>query len=48
MRHLLELKEDDEACRKALSSGAFLLFHSLSPLLQRSENKYTAPFVTAS
>ncbi|XP_038638917.1 nucleoside diphosphate-linked moiety X motif 13 isoform X2 [Scyliorhinus canicula] len=48
MRHLLELKEDDEACRKALTSGAFLLFHSFSPLLQRSENKYTAPFVTAS
>ncbi|XP_041032432.1 nucleoside diphosphate-linked moiety X motif 13 isoform X2 [Carcharodon carcharias] len=48
MRYLFELKEDDEACRKALSSGAFLLFHSLSPLLQRRENKFTAPFVTAS
>ncbi|XP_078055614.1 NAD(P)H pyrophosphatase NUDT13, mitochondrial [Mustelus asterias] len=48
MRHLLELKEDDEVCRKALRSGAFLLFHNFCPLLQRSENKYTAPFVTAS
>ncbi|XP_067828557.1 nucleoside diphosphate-linked moiety X motif 13 [Heptranchias perlo] len=48
MRHLFDLKEDDEACRKALSSGAFLLFHDLSPLLQRTENKYTVPFVTAS
>ncbi|XP_060710247.1 nucleoside diphosphate-linked moiety X motif 13 [Hemiscyllium ocellatum] len=48
MRYLLELKEDDEACRKALSSGVFLLFHSFSPLLQRSESKYMAPFVMAS
>ncbi|XP_067876573.1 nucleoside diphosphate-linked moiety X motif 13 isoform X2 [Heterodontus francisci] len=48
MRHLYELKEDDEACRKALSSGAFLLFHGFSPLLQKAENKYTATFVTAS
>ncbi|XP_051897579.1 NAD(P)H pyrophosphatase NUDT13, mitochondrial-like isoform X3 [Pristis pectinata] len=47
IRHLCDLKED-EACRKALSSGTFLLFHGLSPLLQRIENKYTAPFVTAS
>ncbi|XP_048449061.1 NAD(P)H pyrophosphatase NUDT13, mitochondrial-like [Rhincodon typus] len=48
MRYLLELKEDDEACRKALRSGAFLLFHSFSPLLQKSDSKYMAPFVMAS
>ncbi|XP_007895741.1 nucleoside diphosphate-linked moiety X motif 13 [Callorhinchus milii] len=48
MRHLFDLKENDEACRKALSSGSFLLFHSLSPLMQKTENKYTVPFVTAS
>lgn len=47
MRHLSELKEDDEACRKALSSGSFLLFHDLLPLVQKIENKYMTPFVTA-
>ncbi|XP_059802480.1 nucleoside diphosphate-linked moiety X motif 13 isoform X1 [Hypanus sabinus] len=48
IRYLCDLKEDDEACRKALSSGTFLLFHGLSPLLQRIQNKYIAPFVTTS
>uniref|UniRef100_UPI00398E7E84 NAD(P)H pyrophosphatase NUDT13, mitochondrial n=1 Tax=Pristiophorus japonicus TaxID=55135 RepID=UPI00398E7E84 len=48
MRHLFELKEDDVACQKALSSGTFLLFHGLAPLLQKTENKYTTPFVAAS
>ncbi|XP_078284501.1 NAD(P)H pyrophosphatase NUDT13, mitochondrial [Rhinoraja longicauda] len=47
IRHLSELKDDDEACHKALSSGTFLLFHDLVPLVQKIENKYTAPFVTA-
>ncbi|XP_044518752.1 NAD(P)H pyrophosphatase NUDT13, mitochondrial isoform X2 [Gracilinanus agilis] len=40
MRYLFELKEDDEACRKAQSSGRFYLFHSLAPLLQKSGNRY--------
>ncbi|XP_069741615.1 NAD(P)H pyrophosphatase NUDT13, mitochondrial isoform X3 [Narcine bancroftii] len=48
IRHLCDLKEDDEACRNALSSGTFLLFHGLSPLLQKIENKYITPSVSAS
>uniref|UniRef100_A0A5F8GAV9 Nudix hydrolase 13 n=1 Tax=Monodelphis domestica TaxID=13616 RepID=A0A5F8GAV9_MONDO len=40
MRYLFELKEDDEICRKAQSSGRFYLFHSLAPLLQKSGNRY--------
>ncbi|TRY87134.1 hypothetical protein DNTS_007681 [Danionella cerebrum] len=36
MRHLQRLKDDDEACREALKSGSFYLYHKLSPLLQKT------------
>ncbi|XP_027712946.1 nucleoside diphosphate-linked moiety X motif 13 isoform X4 [Vombatus ursinus] len=48
MRYLFELKEDDDVCRKAQSSGMFYLFHSLAPLLQMSGNRYLAPPFRAS
>ncbi|XP_048843904.1 nucleoside diphosphate-linked moiety X motif 13 isoform X1 [Brienomyrus brachyistius] len=37
MRYLMNLKEDDELCRRALQSGTVLLYHKLTPLLQRTE-----------
>ncbi|KAL4640136.1 nucleoside diphosphate-linked moiety X motif 13 isoform X1 [Arapaima gigas] len=37
MRYLMRLKEDDEACQKALQSGTILLYHKLAPLLRRTE-----------
>ncbi|GAB1298797.1 NAD(P)H pyrophosphatase NUDT13, mitochondrial [Apodemus speciosus] len=45
LRHeyLFELKEDDEACRKAQQTGAFYLFHDLDPLLQASGHRYLVP-----
>ncbi|XP_069096501.1 NAD(P)H pyrophosphatase NUDT13, mitochondrial isoform X1 [Pleurodeles waltl] len=43
VRYLLELKENDEACRRALTQGTFYLFHRLSPFLQKVGNKYSAP-----
>ncbi|XP_049645231.1 NAD(P)H pyrophosphatase NUDT13, mitochondrial [Suncus etruscus] len=43
MRYLSELKEDDDACKNAQQTGAFYLFHNLSPLLQKSEHKYLVP-----
>ncbi|XP_076981074.1 NAD(P)H pyrophosphatase NUDT13, mitochondrial isoform X3 [Tamandua tetradactyla] len=42
-RYLFELKEDDDACKIAQHTGAFYLFHSLAPLLQKSEHQYLAP-----
>ncbi|XP_036192968.1 nucleoside diphosphate-linked moiety X motif 13 isoform X2 [Myotis myotis] len=42
-RYLFELKEDDDACRKAQQTGAFYLFHNLAPLLQQSEHQYLPP-----
>ncbi|XP_027624713.1 nucleoside diphosphate-linked moiety X motif 13 isoform X2 [Tupaia chinensis] len=42
-RYLFELKEDDDACKKAQQTGTFYLFHSLAPLLQTSTNQYLAP-----
>nr|KAF6457924.1 nudix hydrolase 13 [Rousettus aegyptiacus] len=42
-RYLFELKEDDDACKKAQQTGAFYLFHSLAPLLQQSEHQYLPP-----
>ncbi|XP_060238040.1 NAD(P)H pyrophosphatase NUDT13, mitochondrial isoform X3 [Meriones unguiculatus] len=42
-RYLFELKEDDEACRRAQQTGAFYLFHDLDPLLQASGHRYLAP-----
>ncbi|XP_037659884.1 nucleoside diphosphate-linked moiety X motif 13 isoform X4 [Choloepus didactylus] len=42
-RYLFELKEDDNACKIAQRTGAFYLFHSLAPLLQKSEDRYLAP-----
>lgn len=38
MRYLNKLKEDDDACRAALQSGSILLYHKLSPLLERTKN----------
>lgn len=42
-RYLFELKEDDDACRKAQQTGAFFLFHNLAPLLQPSEHQHLPP-----
>ncbi|XP_063130708.1 NAD(P)H pyrophosphatase NUDT13, mitochondrial isoform X2 [Rattus norvegicus] len=42
-RYLFELKEDDEACRKAQQTGLFYLFHDLDPLLQESGHRYLVP-----
>ncbi|KAL1781171.1 nucleoside diphosphate-linked moiety X motif 13 isoform X1 [Sigmodon hispidus] len=42
-RYLFELKEDDEACRKAQQTGVFYLFHDLAPLLQASGSQYLVP-----
>lgn len=42
-RYLFELKEDDDACRKAHQTGAFYLFHNLAPLLQPSEHQHLPP-----
>nr|KAF6425420.1 nudix hydrolase 13 [Molossus molossus] len=42
-RYLFELKEDDDACKKAQQTGAFYLFHNLAPLLQKSEHQYLPP-----
>lgn len=43
MRYLFELKEDDDACKKALQTGTFCLFHNLAPLLQKSGPQYLVP-----
>ncbi|XP_069913952.1 NAD(P)H pyrophosphatase NUDT13, mitochondrial isoform X5 [Oryctolagus cuniculus] len=45
-RYLFELKEDDNACKKAQQTGTFYLFHHLAPLLQISERHYVAPRVS--
>ncbi|KAJ8284788.1 hypothetical protein COCON_G00036380 [Conger conger] len=37
MRYLMRLKEDDEACRRALQSGNVLLYHKLAPLLRQQQ-----------
>uniref|UniRef100_A0A8D3EC41 Nudix (nucleoside diphosphate linked moiety X)-type motif 13 n=1 Tax=Scophthalmus maximus TaxID=52904 RepID=A0A8D3EC41_SCOMX len=37
VRYVNGLKEDDSLCDAALQSGRILLFHRLSPLLQRTE-----------
>ncbi|XP_069876653.1 NAD(P)H pyrophosphatase NUDT13, mitochondrial [Dipodomys merriami] len=42
-RYLFELKEDDDACKKAQQTGAFYLFHSLAPLLRTAEHQYLVP-----
>lgn len=34
----MRLREDDEACREALRSGNFLLYHKLAPLLQKTNS----------
>ncbi|XP_039624929.1 nucleoside diphosphate-linked moiety X motif 13 [Polypterus senegalus] len=48
MRFLTVLKEDDDACSKAQASGKFLLFHNLSPLLQKEGHEgYSAPLFAA-
>ncbi|XP_051530507.1 nucleoside diphosphate-linked moiety X motif 13 isoform X1 [Myxocyprinus asiaticus] len=38
MRHLMKIKEDDEACREALKCGSFLLYHKLAPLLKKTNS----------
>ncbi|KAJ6657780.1 hypothetical protein lerEdw1_001967 [Lerista edwardsae] len=43
MRYLLELKEDDDACRKAYNSGTFFLFYNLSPFLQQKDKMFLVP-----
>lgn len=49
MRYLFTLKEEDEACRKAMDSGSIYLFHKLAPLLQKAEyGGYTTPAMQAS
>ncbi|XP_028917407.1 NAD(P)H pyrophosphatase NUDT13, mitochondrial isoform X1 [Ornithorhynchus anatinus] len=48
MRYLFDLKEDDRACRQALNSGTFYLFHSLTPLLLKSGNRFVPPPFTLS
>ncbi|XP_052655191.1 NAD(P)H pyrophosphatase NUDT13, mitochondrial isoform X2 [Harpia harpyja] len=47
MRYLNELKEDDSLCRQAQTSGAFYLFHNLSPFLQQVGEKYLVPQLSA-
>ncbi|NXE47879.1 NUD13 protein, partial [Casuarius casuarius] len=47
MRYLNELKEDDSFCRQAQTSGAFYLFHNLSPFLQKVGRKYLVPQLSA-
>uniref|UniRef100_F6U2W8 Uncharacterized protein n=1 Tax=Ornithorhynchus anatinus TaxID=9258 RepID=F6U2W8_ORNAN len=42
MRYLFDL-EDNHACRQALNSGTFYLFHSLTPLLLKSGNGFVPP-----
>uniref|UniRef100_A0A8B9CXT4 Nudix hydrolase 13 n=1 Tax=Anser brachyrhynchus TaxID=132585 RepID=A0A8B9CXT4_9AVES len=45
--YLNELKEDDGFCRQAQTSGAFYLFHNLSPFLQKVGKKYLLPQLSA-
>ncbi|NXG79772.1 NUD13 protein, partial [Baryphthengus martii] len=47
MRYLNKLKEDDNLCRQAQTSGTFYLFHNLSPFLQKVEKKYLVPELSA-
>ncbi|XP_008943172.1 PREDICTED: nucleoside diphosphate-linked moiety X motif 13 [Merops nubicus] len=47
MRYLNELKEDDNLCRHAQTSGTFYLFHNLSPFLQKVGKKYLVPQLSA-
>nr|DBA15290.1 TPA: hypothetical protein GDO54_004522 [Pyxicephalus adspersus] len=47
-RFLFELKENDDLCRQALTSGSFYLFHNLSPLVQKSGSTYHAPAISCS
>lgn len=46
-RYLNELKEDDDFCRQAQTSGTFYLFHNLSPFLQKVGKKYLLPQLSA-
>ncbi|XP_037610622.1 nucleoside diphosphate-linked moiety X motif 13 isoform X1 [Sebastes umbrosus] len=43
MRYVNRLKEDDEECSSALQNGQMFLFHRLSPLLQRTEQRTFRP-----
>nr|XP_060624796.1 NAD(P)H pyrophosphatase NUDT13, mitochondrial isoform X1 [Anolis sagrei ordinatus] len=47
MRYMFELKENDNACHQAYNSGAFFLFHNLSPLLRPKEKMFWAPKINA-
>uniref|UniRef100_A0A8C5QDT3 NAD(+) diphosphatase n=1 Tax=Leptobrachium leishanense TaxID=445787 RepID=A0A8C5QDT3_9ANUR len=46
-RYLFDLKENDEACRQALKSGSFYLFHNLLPLVRKSDAHFSAPVISA-
>ncbi|XP_066476109.1 NAD(P)H pyrophosphatase NUDT13, mitochondrial [Tiliqua scincoides] len=43
MRYLFELKEDDDACRQAYTSGTFFLFYNLSPFVQQKGKMLLPP-----
>ncbi|XP_077786629.1 NAD(P)H pyrophosphatase NUDT13, mitochondrial isoform X3 [Podarcis muralis] len=47
MRYMSELKDNDDACRKASNSGTFFLFHNYSPFLQEKGNMLLAPKLNA-
>uniref|UniRef100_A0A8C6QUD8 NAD(P)H pyrophosphatase NUDT13, mitochondrial n=1 Tax=Nannospalax galili TaxID=1026970 RepID=A0A8C6QUD8_NANGA len=47
-RYLFELREDNDACKKAQQTGAFYLFHDLAPLLQASGRGYLVPRLSLS
>ncbi|KAM4636431.1 NAD(P)H pyrophosphatase NUDT13, mitochondrial isoform 1-T3 [Discoglossus pictus] len=42
-RYLFELKENDDACRLAMKSGSFYVFHNLLPFIQKSGSSYSSP-----
>ncbi|XP_053307296.1 NAD(P)H pyrophosphatase NUDT13, mitochondrial [Spea bombifrons] len=46
-RYLFELKENDDICRQARKLGSFYLFHNLSPLVKKSDNRYFVPTISA-
>ncbi|NWX91130.1 NUD13 protein, partial [Nothoprocta pentlandii] len=47
MRYLNELRENDNLCRQAQTSGTFYLFHNLSPFLRKVGMEYLVPQLSA-
>ncbi|XP_072523387.1 NAD(P)H pyrophosphatase NUDT13, mitochondrial isoform X2 [Salminus brasiliensis] len=43
IRYLMKLKEDDDACRKALQTGSLLLYHKLAPLVHKNKDGICQP-----